>query len=287
MSDSKQTKLELQISSPQALMRRMDQQLELVERLLAEADASHALVPASFTNSLGMKMLWCPPGEFLMGSPEDEKGRRDGENQVQVRISQGFWLARTPVTQGQWQALMGNNPSKFTGNKELPVEMVNWDDAVEFCDKLNAQESLPSGYRYALPTEAQWEYACRAGTTTPFHFGSTLNGTEANCDGFDPYGTEIKGPWLLKTSIVGSYPPNTWGLQDMHGNVWEWCADWYGAAFLGGTDPSGPANGAFRVIRGGSWYEVAARCRSASRSSLEPGCRLYDQGFRPALVPSR
>ncbi len=274
MSDPNQPKLELQISSPQALVRRMDQQLALVERLLAEADAAHALVPASLTNSLGMKMLWCPPGEFLMGSPEDEEGHDESENQVQVQISKGFWMARTPVTQGQWQALMGNNPSHFKGSKDLPVEQVNWNDAVEFCDKLNAQESLPSGYRYALPTEAQWEYACRAGTTTPFHFGSTLNGTEANCNGTRPYGTEIKGSYLERTTVVGSYPPNAWGLYDMHGNVFEWCEDMY------------DASGSYRVNRGGSCGLDAAYCTAGFRGRAGPGLRLGRIGFRAASVPA-
>jgi formylglycine-generating enzyme required for sulfatase activity len=261
MSDPNQPKLELQISSPQALVRRIDQQLELVDRLLAEADAAHALVPASITNSLGMKMLWCPPGEFLMGSPEEDLP------QVQVQISKGFWMARTPVTQGQWEALMGNNPSHFKGSKDLPVEMVSWDDAVEFCDKLNAQESLPSGYRYALPTEAQWEYACRAGTTTPFHFGSTRNGNY-------PYGTEIKGPYLERTSVVGSYPPNAWGLYDMHGNVWEWCEDMY------------DASGSHRVVRGGSWDVVAAYCTAGVRNEITLDWRCVDVGFRVTSVPA-
>ncbi len=302
MSDPKQPKLELQLSSPQALVRRMDQQLELVERLLAEADAAQSLATVSITNSLGMKMLWCPPGEFLMGSPKDEKGRIKTENQVQVRISQGFWLARTPVTQGQWQALMGNNPSKLKGSKDLPVEMVSWDDAAEFCDKLNAQENLPNSYRYSLPTEAQWEYACRAGTTTPFHFGSTLNGTEANCIGILPYGTEIEGPELGQTTVVGSYSPNAWGLHDMHGNVWEWCVDGYVDELPGGTDPTGPATGAChlfngvsyddvathcRMFRGGSWDDFANLCRSATRGFKPPGSRSRTLGFRPALVQSK
>ena len=274
MSDPNQPKLELQISSPQALVRRIDQQLELVDRLLAEADAAHALVPASITNSLGMKMLWCPPGEFLMGSPEDEEGHDESENQVQVQISKGFWMARTPVTQGQWKALMGNNPSHFKGSKDLPVEEVSWNEAVEFCDKLNAQESLPSGYRYALPNEAQWEYACRAGTTTPFHFGSTLDGTAANCDGTRPYGTEIKGPYLERTTVVGSYPPNPWGLYDMHGHVFEWCEHRY------------DASGSYRVIRGGSWCNVAAHCTAGCSDWTDPGFRCNSFGFRVASVPA-
>ena len=183
-------------------------------------------------------------------------------------------MARTPVTQGQWQALMGNNPSHFKGSKDLPVEVVSWDDAVEFCDKLNAQESLPSGYRYALPTEAQWEYACRAGTTTPFHFGSALNGTAANCDGTWPYGTEIKGACLGQTTIVGSYHPNAWGLYDMHGNVCEWCENMY------------DASGSSRVFRGGSWGNYGLGCRGAYRNGNDPGNRNYYFGFRAASVPA-
>jgi len=289
MSDSHQPKLEIQISSPQALVRQMDQQLELVERLLAEANASHALLPGNFTNSLGMNMIWCPPGDFLMGSPKDEEGYQENQNQVQVRISQGFWLASTPVTQGQWQKLMGNNPSNNIGSKDLPVESVSWNDAVEFCDKQNLQESLPSGYRYALPTEAQWEYACRAGTNTPFHFGSKLNGTEANCSTFLPYGTEIRATHLSeRTSIVGSYPPNAWNLHDMHGNVWEWCADWYGDYLPGGKDPVGPRTGAYRMVRGGAWDFFAVQCRAAYRARYEPSDRNSDSlGFRPALVSYR
>ncbi len=259
----------------------------LINAVLAEADAAHALVPAGITNSLGMQMLWCPPGDFLMGSPEDEREAWDEDNQVQVRISRGFWMARTPATQDQWQALMGSNPSRFKDSKELPVEQVSWDDAVKFCDKLNAQESLPNDYHYALPTCAQWEYACRAGTTTPFAFGSTLTSAQANFDGNHPYGTTEKGPYLRKTCAVGSYPPNAWGFQDMHGNVWEWCADWYGAALLGGTDPTGPATGTRRVFRGGAWLNGADYCRAAHRSGNEPGFRSFPLSVRPALAPSR
>ena len=295
MSDSKQPKLEIQISSPQSLVRRMDQQLELVERLLAEADAAHALLPVNFTNSLGMKMLWCPPGEFLMGSPREEEAYHESQNQVQVQISKGFWMASTPVTQGQWQALMGNNPSGFKGTMDLPVEQVNWFDALRFCAALNTRENLPNDYHYALPTEAQWEYACRAGTATPFHFGNELDGTEANCDGANAYGTDIEGIYLGRTTIVGSYPPNAWGLHDMHGNVWEWCADWYGRHLSGGTDPTGPTTSdpslkrVQRVQRGGAWDSSADRCRAAYREAFEPDEDegFSNMGFRPALVPYR
>lgn len=275
MSDSKQPKLELQLSSPQALVRRMDQQLELVGRLLAEADAAHALVPASFTNSLGMKMIWCPAGEFVMGSPEDEKWRSDNEDQVEVRISQGFWLASTPVTQGQWQALMGSNPSNFGGSKDLPVENVSWDAAQEFCTKLNVGQGDHPGYRYALPSEAQWEYACRAGEKGPYSGGSL--------DDVGWYWENSKE----QTHDVGQKKPNAWGLHDMHGNVIEWCADWYADTLQGGVDPKGPPSGAYRVSRGGCWVSyVAVFCRAAYRGGgNEPGHRSDRLGFRPALVP--
>lgn len=267
--------LALQLSSSQALVRRMNQQLDLVDRLLAEAEAAHALVPASIRNSLGMQMLWCPPGEFLMGSPEDEEDRYQNENQVQVHISQGFWLARTLVTQGQWQELMGSNPSEFKGSMDLPVEQVSWHDAVEFCDKLNDVERLPSGYHYALPTEAQWEYACRAGEKEPYSGGSLgeVGWYIHNSDG--------------KTHEVGQKKPNAWGLYDMHGNVYEWCADWYEETLKGGVDPVGPSSGEVRVFRGGSWGFDAFLCRAADRVRLDPGLRHNYLGFRPALVPSR
>ncbi|MCF7788328.1 MAG: formylglycine-generating enzyme family protein [Prosthecobacter sp.] len=275
MSDSKQPKLELQVSSPQALVRRMDQQLELVGRLLAEADAAKAIVPASIINSLGMQMLWCPPGKFLMGSPEDEEGHDEDENQVQVQISQGFWMARTPVTQGQWQALMGSNPSVFGGGKDLPVEKVRWDDAQEFCTKLNVGQSDHPGYRYALPSEAQWEYSCRAGETGPYSGGS-----------LDEVGW-YDGNSGSKTHDVGQKKPNAWGLHDMHGNVSEWCADWHDFKLQGGVDPKGPESGVYRVDRGGSWFSYAAGCRAALRGRVVPYYRNRRLGVRPALVPSR
>ncbi|WP_397382564.1 formylglycine-generating enzyme family protein [Prosthecobacter sp.] len=275
MNDSKRPKLELQLSSPQGLVRRMDQQLELVGRLLAEADAAHALVPASFTNSLGIKMLWCPPGEFVMGCPDDEKEGDYLEGQVEVRISQGFWLASTPVTQGQWQALMGSNPSKFGGSEDLPVENASWDAAQEFCTKLNVGQSDHPGYRYALPSEAQWEYACRAGEKGPYSGGS-----------LDEVGW-YDGNSGSKTHDVGQKKPNAWGLHDMHGNVSEWCADWHDFKLQGGVDPKGPESGAYRVIRGGSWSSYASLCRAAYRYGYAPGFRSSLLGFRPALVPSR
>ena len=277
MSDDQPPQLELQISSSKALVRRMDQQIDLVDRLLAESAAQALVGPHTFTNSLGMKMIWCPAGTFLMGSPANEEGRNENENQVQVHISQGFWMASTPVTQGQWQALMHSNPSGFKSSADLPVEMVSWNDAQAFCEKLNHLDTLAKRCRYALPTEAQWEYACRAGTKTPFSFGCLFNGREANGNGKLPYGTETEGPYLEKTCPVGRYESNGWGLYDMHGNVWEWCADRCDelpGPLQGGTDPKGPMSGINRVTRGGGWFDRGRFCRSALRFRNDPKLRF-------------
>ncbi len=223
-----------------------------------------------------MEMIYCPPGEFMMGSPANEEGRYDRETQHRVRLTKGFWLGKYPVTQRQWRSVMGGNPSAFQGD-DLPVERVSWDDCQAFIKKVNA--ALGCGAR--LPTEAEWEYACRAGTTTAYFWGNALNGNRANCDGNYPCGTAKKGPYLEKTTPVGKYGANPWGLCDMHGNVWEWCADWYGEYPTGSvTDPTGPASGGSRVLRGGSWRNGARYCRSAYRSSSYPGLRDFSLGFR-------
>ncbi len=241
----------------------------------------------SITNSIDIKLMRIPKGKFLMGSPETEEKRRDDETQHEVKISQDFYMGATEVTQSQWQKVMKNNPSYFKGD-ELPVETVSWEEAVEFCKRLSdLPEEKRFGRTYRLPTESEWEYACRAGTTTPFHFGSELNGTLANCVGIRPYGTETPGAYLEKTTPVGKYPSNAWGLYDMHGNVLEWCADWVEAYPTGPViDPSGPANGSDRVIRGGSWYCDAVICRSAFRSRYVPSIRGLNLGFRVALSSS-
>jgi formylglycine-generating enzyme required for sulfatase activity len=227
----------------------------------------------------GGKMVfrYCPPGNFMMSSPETEEGRIDNEKQVPVRITKGFWLAEMECTQASWQAVMGENPSDFKGSEQLPVENVSWEDVQGLIGKMNRAGGLPAGWKWALPTEAQWEYACRAGTTTAFSFGDTLTSRQAN----------FSDSKIRKTVSVGSYTANAWGLHDMHGNVWEWCADWYGKELTGGADPLGASTGAFRVIRGGSWSNLAAYCCAAFRSDLEPGYRSSILGFRPALVPSR
>jgi len=227
---------------------------------------------------------WCPPGTFDMGSPASEEGRHAGETQHRVTLSRGFWMLKTPVTQGMWEGVMVNNPSNWKGTK-LPVEQVSWEDCQGFIQKLNGHGVAPDGYRFSLPTEAQWEYACRSGTPTPFYFGSVWNWDKANCDGKHPYGTNTNGKYHRKTVDVGLYPANAWGLYDMHGNVWEWCEDWYGNYPSGAvTDPVGSSSGLGYVLRGGSWENRAQECRSASRSNFHPSLRGNSVGLRLSLV---
>ena len=170
---------------------------------------------------------------------------------------------------------MGNNPSSFKGD-DLPVENISWNDCQEFCRKCTQL-----GLSVQLPMEAQWEYACRAGSTTAYSWGNSLNGDMANCDGNYPYGTKTRGNNLEKTAPVASYMPNAWGLYDMHGNVWEWCQDWKADYPSGSvTDPTGPSSGSYRVNRGGGWSSLAGNCRSAGRNDYVPGYRLDCFGFR-------
>ena len=237
-----------------------------------------------YTNSLGMKFAWIPPGTFLMGSPANEPEREgyDGadESQHGVTLTKGFHLGVHQVTQAQWQAVMGGNPSHFKGDN-LPVENVSWEDCVAFCAALGKKD----GKSYRLPTEAEWEYACRAGTTTPFHFGDTISVNQANYDGNYTYGNGKKGVYRQKTTPVGSFPANAWGLYDVHGNVWEWCADWFGPYPEGELkDPQGFIGGDRRVCRGGSWSDIPGFCRSAYRSGSAPACRDDVLGLRVCLL---
>ena len=232
-------------------------------------------------NGVEVVFRWCPPGGFKMGSPSNEEGRDDDETQHKVVITKGFWLAETETTQALWKAVMGegNNPSYFKGDN-LPVERVSRYDCQEFIKKLNEQ-AKSTGLVFRLPSEAHWEYACRAGTTTPFSFGSILNGDKANCNGNYPYGTNTKGKNVGKTTPVGSYSANAWGLKDMHGNVWEWCEDRHGDYPAGTvTDPTGPESGWDRVNRGGGWNDLARDCRSALRDGDAPEYRYSNLGFR-------
>jgi formylglycine-generating enzyme required for sulfatase activity len=228
-----------------------------------------------------MKFVPIPAGRFLMGSLDAEPDLfEDEELQHDVIITKPFHLGIHPVTQAQYEAVMGNNPSHF-GGAYMPVETVSWEDAVRFCARLSKKE----GKEYRLPTEAEWEYACRAGTTTATALGDALSSAQANVIGENPYGVAAKGPSLGKTMPVGSYPPNAWGLYDMYGNVWEWCADWYGEYPAGAvTDPTGPMSGTGRVLRGGSWIGGGHDCRSACRFRNAPGSRYPDLGFRVVSV---
>ena len=231
-------------------------------------------------NRVILEMVLIPAGTFMMGSPASEAERSRDETQHQVTISKPFYLGKYPITQAQWQQVMVTNPSHSKGDKLLPVENISWDVVQTFCLKLKEVTQSP----FHIPSEAQWEYACRAGTTTPYHFGNQLNGRQANCDGTVPYGTDIEGPYLKKTSPVGKYPPNAWGLHGMHGNVCEWCLDWYGDYPIETVvDPSGPETGLFRVVRGGGWSFSAVGCRSAGRRGIIPSYRRIYLGFRIAL----
>ena len=212
-------------------------------------------------------LCYCAPGSFTMGSPLTEVERDNDENQVEVTISRGFWIGQYEVTQNQWVAVMGKNPSLGQGGL-LPVGGVSWEDASVFVKRLNGMLPNRSKWRFALPTEAQWEYACRAGTQTPFSFGSVLTGSAANCDGERPYGVIVSGTKGKGSRKVGSFNANPWGIYDMHGNVYEWCFDWYGERLIGGIDPIGPATGPMRMFRGGSWLSAASLCRSANRPDV-------------------
>ena len=248
-------------------------------------------------NGVEFAFRWCPPGTFMMGSPTSEDGRYDNETQHQATLTKGFWMMETEVTQKQWKAVMGNNPSKFKGD-DLPVEQVSWNDCQDFCRKC-AQRGLP----LQLPTEAQWEYACRAGSTTALPNGNIRILGKNNAPALDPiawYGgnssqgfvgqsdynssawseTQYRGG-PCGTHPVGKKNPNNWGLYDMHGNVWEWCQDWFGDYPIGSvTDPVGPSSGSRRVIRGGNWVDMPRRCRSAYRLDVEPDDRNGGLGFR-------
>ncbi len=225
------------------------------------------------------RMRWITPGEFWMGSPETEKQRRANEQRHRVIHTQGFWLADTACTQALWQAVGCSNPSEFTGYPLRPVEQVSWAAVQQdFLPRLNI---LVPGLDLCLPTEAQWEYACRAGTTTPFSFGENLFTAQANFDGNHPYVNAAKGGYRVATVPVKSLPPNAWGLYEMHGNVWEWCADGYGPYGADDAiDPKGVAGAASRVLRGGSWGNSAQNLRQAFRHDSLPSVRRDSIGFR-------
>jgi formylglycine-generating enzyme required for sulfatase activity len=232
-----------------------------------------------------------------MGSPPNEPERRFDETQVDVTISKGFWMGKYEVTQGQWKRLIGELPGKVGEGEgdDFPIHSVNYIEAEDFCRRLTekawAAGDLPRDWAFRLPTEAQWEYACRAGTTTATSFGDRLSRKQANFQGKSYNGAE-EGPSLRHPTKVGSYPANPWGLHDMHGNMFEWCRDWYHTNLPGGVDPDlslvkGTINrdGTFsRVRRGGAWIEDGWTCRSACRIRYEPERRSDHIGFRAAVV---
>ncbi|RWX47184.1 Formylglycine-generating enzyme, required for sulfatase activity, contains SUMF1/FGE domain [Candidatus Electrothrix marina] len=239
----------------------------------------HGLWMAFHFQELRHVLRWIEPGSFMMGSPEDEPERFDDETLHQVTLSEGFWLGATTVTQALWQAVMQENPSNFKGD-ERPVEQIIWEDVQKFMDQLNT--AIP-GLELVLPSEAQWEYACRAGTTTPFFFGENITTDQVNYDGNYPYAGGEKGEYRQETVDVKALPCNDWGLYQMHGNVWEWCRDWFGDYPTDPViDPVGPPDGRNRVCRGGSWDDRARYCRSALRYGREPDDRDDWLGFRLA-----
>jgi len=249
--------------------------------------------PKRITNVFGMKLVLIPAGEFLMGSPDSNKeAQNDEKPQHRVRITQPFYMGATEVTQGQYRAIAGQIPSAFTGSDDLPVDSISWDDAIAFCNTLSVRVGLKQYYAhggapstdeggYRLPTEAEWQYACRAGSTTRFGFGDDA----ANLGEFAWYKDNSGG----RTQPVGQKRPNAWGLYDMHGNLWEWCTDWYDAKYYGqspDTDPPGPSKADARVILGAGWSSGSESFRVADRGWFAPGRGKSNHGFRVVRVPS-
>jgi formylglycine-generating enzyme required for sulfatase activity/acetyl esterase/lipase len=249
----------------------------------------------------GIKLCWCPAGKFIMGSPQKEPERRPGEDQVEVTLTRGFWMAKYEATQGQWKRVVGKLPGELTAElpegDDYPVGNVNFAEAEAFCQKLTElgrkSGELPKEWEFRLPTEAQWEYACRAGTTTATAFGDKLSNKQANFKG-KPYNGGEPGPSPGMATKVGSYPANAWGLHDMHGNTYEWCRDWYHAKLPGGVDPDlyaakptaqkNRTGDVSRVRRGGAWCDDGWPCRSAFRLRFEPERRYDHIGFRVVAV---
>jgi sulfatase modifying factor 1 len=265
--------------------------------------------PSAFTGSkagderevAGVRLCWCPPGKFTMGSPPGEPERRPGEDQVEVTLTKGFWTGKYEVTQGQWKRVLGKLPGELTAElpegDDYPVGNMNFAEAEAFCQKLTERArqlgELPEGWEFRLPTEAQWEYACRAGTTTATAFGDKLGSKQANVKN-KPYNGGEEGPTLGKAAKVGSYPANAWGLHDMHGNIVEWCRDWYHAKLPGGADPDlhdakatatpNRTGDYSRSRRGSAWTDEAWASRSAFRQRFEPERRYDHIGFRVVVV---
>ena len=260
-----------------------------------------AAEPKTITNSIGMKLVQIPAGTFKMGSPRSEAERDDKELRHEVKISTPFYMGALEITQAEYVGVMKDAPkfrnrAAFKGD-DNPMENVEWKSARQFCERLSARAAeKKAGRTYRLPSEAQWEYACRGGKSTPFHAGESLSSKQANFNGGYPYGKAEKGQYLRKTIKGGSYQPNAFGLYDMHGNVAEWCADWYDPKYYEDSpeeDPLGPPfgvvdtrftnfdkNNFFVVVRGGSWVDDARACRSAYRFRAMPNTQYRLIGFR-------
>jgi formylglycine-generating enzyme required for sulfatase activity len=270
------------------------QRLAEVARVEAERAEAARAEAARIETALRAKMVWIPDGTFTMGSPTNEPEREADEwPQHQVKVS-GFFMKKYEETQKEWREVMGSDPSYFKGDN-LPVEQVSWYDVIEYCNRRSQLEGLTPAYTingtdvhwnqnangYRLPTEAEWEYACRAMTSGPFNMGNNITTYQANYDGNYPYNNNAKGVFREETVDVRNFMANLWGLNNMHGNVWEWCWDWYGDyTNEAQIDPVGPSTGAFRVGRGGSWFSVADGLRSAIRGRAAPSNRNNNVGFR-------
>jgi formylglycine-generating enzyme len=274
------------------------------ERVAAMLEADVRPVVVERVNSVGMRFALVPAGRYLMGSPPREKGRKPDETQHEVEITKAFYLGVFQVTQAQWRAVMrrgrewafsagGENARRVEtlDTQDFPAERLRFEDVQKFLKKLNGlkAEQTP-GWEYRLPSEAEWEYACRGAgiSKEPFLFkapSATLHSSHVNYDGNYPYGGKKKGPYLARTCPVGSYAPNPLGIYDMHGNVWEWCSDWYAGGYYKKSrrrDPLGPTTGSDHVIRGGSWDSVADSCRAANRRKESLAYRNSVLGFRVA-----
>jgi len=298
-----------------------DDNLEI--RIRAENLVKSIIEAACRSKSTGLELVSLAAGEFEMGSPKTEPGRQADETQHRAAVTKPFLLGKYEVTQSEYEKVMKTRPSWFAkgapGADEVkgqdtsryPVERVSWFDALEFCNKLSALDGYPQFYKlddvqradgairkatvslaggsgYRLPTETEWEYACRAKTTTPYYYGARLTDRQANAKGITNTSYGLISNGLGRTTSVGAYLPNAWGLYDMHGNAGEWCWDWYdrdGYAAAPPKDSQGPAKGVHRVVRGGSWLVNATSCRSASRFWLPPSERSYLAGFRVARAP--
>jgi formylglycine-generating enzyme len=250
----------------------------------------------------GVKLCWCAPGRFTMGSPPGEPERHPGEDQVEVTLTRGFWVGKYEVTQSQWKKVVGEFPGKLTAGdgEDFPVYNINFAEAEGFCWKLTersrAAGKLPKEWEFRLRTEAQWEYACRAGTTTATAFGDKLNSKQSNFQG-KPYNGAELGPSLKQAAPVGSNPANPWGVHDMHGNVFEWCRDLFHPKLPGGVDPDlfstrttstvCRTDSTSRIRRGGCWADEGWPCRSALRTQFEPERRSDQIGFRVVAVQLR